>query len=199
MLRAKGDSLRVFKTFQFRYYLVAQCSLKCLSDSFYIINYNPMETPQWKHEVTIRPDSTLEGRTRVVIRAPRLIHKYRMWIEYFSDPLDWYIDDGIFVHDFQKPSNECLHQFPLYRFRFLPNRYTSVGIRPDAENEYQFTCPRKIYLSEGNQVIDFYFPALEDSIFDSYFINDNIIILTGDHIVWNGVEYLRVSPESLRN
>lgn len=202
VLKVKNDSLYVYNTSlsHTAFHTTTPCSLKCLSDSLYVIHYNPLETPQWRHEVTIKPDSTLEGRTRVIIRAPKLTQIHNVIMGCYSS-MDNYMIDGIFVYDFQKPrlspEEVEFYDTTLPEFGFRPSFVPTIGKQCYGIKEYLFSCPKEINLREGNKVVDFYFPELDDSILKQFYINHNIIILTDKHIVWNGVEFPRVSPESI--
>lgn len=175
--------------------LYAKCAIKHIADSFYSIKSNPYIGFQ-EVKMDIAPDSTLNGLTRVIISAPNLHRNFgiRYSIDNYTHYCESEISNGIGILDLKKPiypkdAKNLLHSIVLlplcdvfYLYSF-DDRYFGL-------TDCHFDLPEPICLNHGNQCVTISLPNLDNSTFRLFHLNQ-IIIMTDDHLSWDGITYYR--------
>ena len=196
---ASADSLFIGEINSSRGYLMARCSIKNISDSFYIINSNPLESAFDDMRIKVFDDTTLNGKVRVtVLTKYSFSNNYRSYPDclYSKEPVD-----GIYLWEYTPEEKERdWFKFTIYFkptvFELEQNRLLDTYMGMD-KNDYHLTiCDNPAFFTpDKNIVIEL--PNFSSNVFCQYYIRDNIILLTDDKLVWNGITYRRSRFNSL--
>ena len=166
-----------------------RCSLKHIADSFFIINYSPVEQAFANARVTISEDTTLRGYTRFTIFAPKLRDEYK---RYQIMPLSqtYLRMRGFGTTEFAKgcwtklvlPS-QTLND-TIEGFSFIPPLKLETPVPSFGLLAYRYYLPEPICLRNGNKSVTIELPCLTASTFRDMIIRDNIILITDRYIRW---------------
>ena len=176
----------------------AKCSLKHLSDSFFVINSNPLETAFDNISVKVFDDSTLNGRVRITV-----LTQDELSDQSEGCPLRLSTQNIGFIYIWEyKPGEKDIDisNFTIYleprslimERNFLLDRY--MGMKKD---DYRLVIKDNPAFFSPDKSVVIELPNFSSEIYDLYYIRDNIIILTDDKLVWNGITYRRSRFNSL--
>lgn len=183
--------------------LYATCKIKHIADSFYSIR-SSRDAGFRGAEIKIENDSTLNGRTRVIIYAFNLpdhfyISRYAHWT---YPVIEQKIQNGVWVQDFLPTTSKYAAE--------PTNFFEGIVIRPQCDYirthhfysqylcllENKFLLPTPVDLRTGNQCVTITFPHLDDYAFSTFYLNE-IIIMTDSYLKWNYKTYYRSHIKNL--
>ena len=182
----------------------AYCSMKHISDSFYMINSNPKMSQFADMKINVYRDSTLDRRVRVTLMTKHSFSEHNSPVTMFDNTVHLgghcdlvYATNGICVWEYYPENEGCSNKTSYFNIDFSPKYWQVMNnqlldkLMGMDYHDYRLSIKydSSFYTHQNSIVIEL--PNFSTEIFNLYYIPNEIIILTDNKLVWNGITYRR--------